>query len=63
MQRLLTEVEKVEIIECEWAKARAKNSKVVMRVDVEDETDEGGKPRVSVVIALRTWVTRERGDE
>jgi hypothetical protein len=48
MQRLLTEVEKVEIIECEWA---------------EDETDESGKPRVSVVIALRTWVTRGRGDE
>ena len=63
MQRLLTEVEKVEIIEREWAKARAKTPKVVMRVDVEDETDESGKPRVSVVIALRTWVTRERGDE
>jgi hypothetical protein len=63
MQRLLTEVEKVEIIECEWAKARAKNPKVVMRVDVQDETDESGKPRVSVVIALRTWVTRGRGDE
>jgi len=52
MQRLLTEVEKVEIIECEWAKARAKNPKVVMRVDVQDETDESGKPRVSVVIAF-----------
>jgi hypothetical protein len=62
MQRLLTEVEKVEIIECEWAKARAKNPKVVMRVDVQDETDESGKPRVSVVIAFRTWVTRRRGD-
>ena len=58
MQRLLTEVEKVEIIEGEWAKARAKNPKVVMRVDVQDETDESGKPRVSVVIALRTWMTR-----
>jgi hypothetical protein len=52
MQRLLTEVEKAEIIEREWAKARAKNPKVVMRVTVQDETDEGGKPRVNVVIAL-----------
>jgi hypothetical protein len=62
MQRLLTEVEKTEIIEREWAKARAKNPKVVMRVDVQDEADENGKPRVSVVIAFRTWVTRRRGD-
>ena len=53
MQRLLTEVEKAEIIEREWAKARAKNPKVDMRVTVHDETDEGGKPRVNVVIALR----------
>ena len=53
MRRLLTEVEKEEIIEREWAKARAKNPKVVMRVTVHDETDEGGKPRVNVVIALR----------
>jgi len=52
MQRLLTEVEKTEIIEREWAKARAKNPKVVMRVNVQDETDEGGEPRVSVVIAF-----------
>jgi hypothetical protein len=52
MQRLLTEVEKAEIIEREWAKARAKNPKVVMRVIVEDETDEGGKPRFNVVIAF-----------
>ena len=52
MQRLLTEVEKTEIIEREWAKVRAKNPKVVMRVDVQDETDESGKPRVSVVIAF-----------
>jgi hypothetical protein len=58
MQRLLTEVEKTEIIELEWAKARAKNSKVVIRVDVQDETDENGKPRFSVVIAL----TCRRGD-
>jgi hypothetical protein len=56
MQRLLTEVEKTEIIEREWA--RAKNPKVVMRVDVQDETDENGEPRVSVVIAL----TCRRGD-
>jgi hypothetical protein len=48
----------LEIIECEWAKARAKNPEVVMRVDVQDETDESGKPRVSVVIVFRTWVTR-----
>jgi hypothetical protein len=41
-----------EIIEREWAKARAKNPKVVMRVNVQDETDESGKPRVNAVIAL-----------
>jgi hypothetical protein len=52
MRRLLTEVEKAEITEREWAKARAKNSKVVMRVTVQDETDDGGKPRVNVVIAF-----------
>jgi hypothetical protein len=52
MQRLLTEVEKAEIIEREWAKARAKNPKVVMRVTVPDESDEGGKPRINVVIAF-----------
>ena len=45
MQRLLTEVEKAEIVEREWAKARAKNPKVVMRVDVQDETDESGNRR------------------
>ena len=54
MRRLLTEVEKPEIIEREWANARAKNPKVVMRVNLQDETDERGKPRVSVVIALAT---------
>jgi hypothetical protein len=53
MRRLLTEVEKAEVIEREWAKARAKNPKVVMRVNVQDETDEGGKPRINVVIAFR----------
>ena len=53
MQRLLTEFEKAEIVEREWAKARAKNPKVIMRVDVQDETDESGNPRVSVVIALK----------
>ena len=52
MQRLLTEFEKAEIIEREWAKARAKNPKVVMRVAVHDETDQDGKPRINVVIAL-----------
>jgi uncharacterized pyridoxal phosphate-containing UPF0001 family protein len=49
MKRLLTEIEKAEIIEREWAKARAKNPKVVMRVNVQDETDESGRPRVNVV--------------
>jgi hypothetical protein len=58
MQRLLTEVEKAEIVECKWAKARAKNPKVVLRVDVQDATDESGKPRISVVIAFRTWTLR-----
>jgi hypothetical protein len=59
MQRLLTEAEKAEIIEREWAKARAKNPKVIMRVNVQDETDESGKPRVSVVIACsETWMLR-----
>jgi hypothetical protein len=52
LQRLLTEVEKAEIIEREWARARAKNPDVVMRVTVHDETDEGGKPRINVVIAF-----------
>ena len=52
MQRLLSEVEKAEIIERKWTKARAKNPKVVMRVTVQDEIDEGGKPRVNVVIAF-----------
>ena len=62
MQRLLTEVEKAEIIEREWAKARAKNPKVVMRVTVQDETDESGKPRVSVVIAILygDWPNRRK---
>ena len=52
MKRMLTEIEKAEIVEREWAKARAKDSKVVMRVNVQDETDESGKPRVNIVIAL-----------
>ena len=56
MKRLLTKIEKVEIIEREWAKARAKNPKVVMRVDVQNETDENGKPRVNVVIALHAQI-------
>src|SRR6266511_2683164 len=37
MQRMLTETEKLEIIEHEWARARAKNPKVIMRVHVQDE--------------------------
>jgi len=53
MQRLLSELEKAEIVEREWAKARANNPKVVMRVNVQDETDASGNPRVSVVIALK----------
>src|SRR5262249_39048940 len=60
MKRLLTEIEKVEIIEREWAKARAKNPKDVMRPDVQDETDENGKPRVNVVIALHTQIKIDR---
>ena len=52
MKRMLTETEKLEIIEHEWAKARAKNSEVIMRVIVQDETDESGKPQVHVVIAF-----------
>jgi len=32
--------------------ARHKNPKVVMRVHVQNETDESGKPKVSVVIAF-----------
>jgi len=58
MQRMLTETEKLKIIEHEWAKARAKNPEVIMRVNVQDETDESGKPRVNVVIAYsRTWAS------
>ena len=58
MQQMLTETEKLEIIEHEWAKARAKNPEVIMRVHVEDETDESGKPRVNVVIAFSgTWAS------
>jgi hypothetical protein len=52
MRQLLTEVEKAKIVEREWAKARAKNPKIVMRVNVQDETDESGKPMVNVVIAF-----------
>src|SRR5262249_24263377 len=58
MQHMLTETEKLEIIEHEWAKARAKNPEVIMRVHVQDETDESGKPRVNVVIAFSgTWAS------
>jgi hypothetical protein len=55
MQRTLTQAEKSEIIEREWAKARVRNPKIVMRVHVEDETDERGKPRVNYVIAPAEW--------
>ena len=62
MQRMLTETEKLEIIEHQWAKARAKNPEVIMRVNVQDETDESGKPRVNVVIAFSgTWASIENG--
>ena len=48
----------MEIIEHEWAKARAKNPEVIIRVHVQDETDESGKPRVNVVIAFSgTWAS------
>jgi len=52
MQRMLTEAEKLEIIEREWAKARAKHPIVVIRVNVEAKTDESGKPKVHVLIAF-----------
>jgi hypothetical protein len=51
MQRTLTQVEKWETIEREWEQARAKNPDVILRVHVDDETDESGKPQVHVVIA------------
>jgi hypothetical protein len=51
MQRTLTQVEKWTIIQHEWARARAKNVEVVLRVHVDDETDESGTPQVHVVIA------------
>ena len=35
MQQILTETEKLEIIEHEWAKARAKNPEVIMRVRID----------------------------
>jgi hypothetical protein len=58
MRRLVTEAEKAKIIEREWTKARAKNPQVVMRVTVQDETDESGKPKVNVVIALKHQFAR-----
>ena len=58
MQRMLTETEKLEITEHEWVKARAKNPEVIMRVNVQDKTDESGKPQVNVVIAFPgTWAS------
>jgi hypothetical protein len=50
LRRTLTQVEKWEIIEREWARARAKIG-VILRVHVEDETDESGNAQVHVVIA------------
>ena len=52
MERTLTLTEKWEIIEREWARARARDPEVVLRVHVDDKTDETGNPRVCVVIAL-----------
>jgi hypothetical protein len=49
LRRTLTQVEKWEIIEREWA--RAKTPEVILRVDVDDETDESGNPQVHVVVA------------
>jgi len=61
MRRMLTETEKVQIVECEWSKIRAKNPNVIMRVDVEDETDENGRPQVHVIIAVEGFsVLRKR---
>jgi hypothetical protein len=51
MQRTLTRVEKWEIIEREWAQARAKNPEVILRIHVGDKTDENGNPQVRLVIA------------
>jgi hypothetical protein len=51
MQRTLTRVEKWEIIEREWAQARAKNPEVILRIHVDDKTDENGNPQVRLVIA------------
>jgi hypothetical protein len=51
LRRTLTQVEKWEIIEREWARARAKTLGVILRVHVDDETDESGNPQVHVVIA------------
>ncbi|HEY6257328.1 MAG TPA: hypothetical protein VIY51_16215 [Xanthobacteraceae bacterium] len=51
MRRSLTQAEKLDIIEGAWTKARARNPQVTIRVHLEDETDESGKPQVKVVIA------------
>jgi hypothetical protein len=64
MQRMLTQAEKLQIIEHEWSKARAKNPDVIIRVNVQDKTDENGKPRVNIVIAfggIRAWAPRGAG--
>jgi hypothetical protein len=51
MQRTLTRIEKWEIVEREWAQARAKNPKVILRIHVDDVTDESGNPQAHIVIA------------
>ena len=54
MQRLLTEVEKAEIVEREWAKARAKNPESChARRRGGRKTDESGKRRSVSWLVLR----------
>jgi hypothetical protein len=53
---MLSQFEKIQIIEREWSKARANNRDVVMRVNVQDETDASGRPQINLVIAFSdTW--------
>jgi len=53
MQQMLTETEKLEIIEHEWAKARAKNPEVIMRVHVRFQLDAGYEVLAYTVALLR----------
>ena len=62
MKRTLTLFEKWEIIEREWARARARDPEVVLRVHVDEKTDETGNPRVCVVIALPVPEVPEAGN-